>query len=158
MSEMQPSEIAGYLKDKRNVLLLTGALCDELDFDGKPLLDYAAEIAKKMNLPVAATGATIKGLRQRGIENAAKKYAAEIADFVRSSEWRDPIMPVKPEVLVFIGYHPVAARGFISMVGDNAETVSINNVYVKEATYSLPDNSASFMEYQQSLEQLVQAI
>ena len=158
MSVKQPLELAEYLKTKKNVLLLTGALCDELDFDGKSLLDYAADIVRKMNLPVAATGATIKGLRQRGIQNAAHKYAAEIADFMRWPGWRDPIMPAKPEVLVFLGYHPGAAQGFISMVGNNAETVSLNNVYVKEATYSLPDASASFRQYQQYLEQLVQAL
>ena len=158
MSIKQPSEIAKYLKGKKNVLLMTGALCDKLEFDDKLLLDYAADIAKKMDLPVAATGTTLKGLKQRGIQNTAHKFAVEMVDFMRWPEWNDPIMPEKPEVIIFIGYHPAAASGFISMVGNNAETVSINNVYVKEATCSLPDTSASFSQYQENIEQLIQAL
>ena len=158
MSLKQPSEIAAYLKSKNNVLLLTGALCDKIELDGKPLLDYAVDIARKMELPVAATANTVKGLRERGIEKTSKKYAVEIADHVRWPEWKDAIMPEKPETLVFIGYSPTAASGFISMAGKNVETVSLNNVYVEAATYSLPDASASLRLYQENLEQLLRAL
>ncbi|MFA4916560.1 MAG: carbon monoxide dehydrogenase beta subunit family protein [Syntrophales bacterium] len=158
MSVKQPSELAEYLKAKKNVLLLTGELCDKVDWDGKSLLDYAADIAKKLNLPVAATANTAKGLKARAVQGAAKKYAAEIVDFMRWPEWRDKIMPEKPEVLVFIGYHRAASSGFISMVGKNAETVSLNHIYEEEATYSLPDTAASLRQYQQNLEKLIQAL
>ena len=63
MSIMQPQELATYLKSKKNILLLTGALCDEVDFDGKTLMDYAAELAKKLNLPVAAPVLAVKGTK-----------------------------------------------------------------------------------------------
>ena len=66
MSAKQPTELAACLKSKKKVLLLTGALCNEPIFDGKSLLDYAAEIAKKLKLPVAATANTAKGLKERG--------------------------------------------------------------------------------------------
>jgi CO dehydrogenase/acetyl-CoA synthase epsilon subunit len=155
MGVKQPAELAAYLKSKKKSLLLTGALCNELNLDGKLLLDYAAEIAKKLKLPVAATANTSKGLKERGVEGVAKKYAAEIVDFIRWPEWKDPIMPEKPELLILLGYNPIVARGLASGI-KGAETAALGNVYIKEATYSLPD--ASLKQYQQNLEELIKAL
>jgi CO dehydrogenase/acetyl-CoA synthase epsilon subunit len=155
MSAKQPAELATCLKSKKKALLLTGALCDELKFDGKSLLDYAAEIAKKLKLPVAATANTCKGLKERGVEGVAKKYAAEVVDFIRWPDWKDPISPQKPELLILLGYNPTVARGLASGV-KGAETAVLGNVYIKEANYSLGD--ASLKQYQQNLEQLIKAL
>ncbi|MFQ5925643.1 MAG: hypothetical protein ACE5IE_06580 [Dehalococcoidia bacterium] len=154
MSVKQPVELASYIKGKRNVLLLTGALCDEVEFDGKKLLDYAAEIANKIKTPVAATGNTALGLKARGIETAKKKVVAEIVNSMRYP-WLEPIMEEKPELLVFIGYSPAQAASLASTVKDG-ETVVLGNTYVAEATYSLPDASASWAQWRQHLEQLIQ--
>ena len=155
MSAKRPSELATCLKSKKRALLLTGAFFNELNFDGKSLLDYAAEIAKKLKLPVAATANTAKGLKERGVEKVAKKYAAEIVDFIRGPEWKEPITTEKPELLIFLGYSPKVARGLTSGV-KGAETVALGNVYIKEANYSLGD--ASLKQYQQNLEQLIKAL
>ena len=58
MSVNTPKELAGYLKSKKSVLLLAGDLCTKIEFDGKRLLDHAAEIARGIGAPVAATGNT----------------------------------------------------------------------------------------------------
>ena len=50
MSVMQPSQLAEILKSKKTVLLMAGSLCDEVDFNGKKLLDYAVEIANNLNM------------------------------------------------------------------------------------------------------------
>ena len=154
MSVKQPVEVAQYLKGKKDVLLLTGALCDEMELDGKKLIDYAADLAKALNAPVAATANTVVGLKARGVTTAAKKYAAEIVDYMRSP-WHEPIMKNKPAALVFIGYNPVVAKGLTSMVKD-ADTVMLGNVCIEEATYSLPDASPS--QYQRNLTDLIKAL
>jgi len=156
MSVKQPQELASYIKGKKNVLLLTGSLCDKVDFDGKLLLDYAAEIAKKLNAPVAATANTSKGLKERGVDKARKKFVGEILSQLRFP-WLEPIMPEKPDLLVFIGYSPSTGASLASTVKD-AETVVLGNTYVEQATYSLPDASASWAQWRQNLEQLVQAL
>lgn len=156
MSIKQPQELASYIKSKKNVLLLTGSLCDEVEFDGKKLLDYAAEIAKKIKTPVAATGNTVVGLKARGVESAKKKFAGEIVNAMRHP-WLDPIMGEKPELLVFIGYNPAVAASLASTVKDG-ETVVLGNTYVEQASYSLPDASASWAQWRQNLEQLIQAL
>ena len=154
MSIRQPAQLARYLKGKKNVLLLTGAMCDEMELDGKKLIDYAADLAKTLDVPVAATGNSVVGLKAKGVTSAAKKYAAEIMDYMRSP-WREPIMKTKPKALVFIGYNPVVVKGLTSMVS-NAPTVVLGNTYIEEATYSLPD--ASPTQYKRNLEELIKAL
>ena len=157
MGVKQPQELANYIKVKKNVLVLTGSLCDSVDFGGKSLMDYAAEIIKKLGAPVAATANTPLGLKAKGAEpGEKKKYVAEILSALRFP-WMEPIMPEKPELLVFIGYPPAVAASLVSMVKD-AETAVLGNTYVEQATCSLPDASASWAQWRQHLEQLVEAL
>jgi len=157
MSVKQPQELASYIKGKKNVLVLTGSLCDSVDFGGKSLMDYAAEIIKKLGAPVAATANTPLGLKAKGAEpGEKKKYVAEILSALRFP-WMEPIMPEKPELLVFIGYPPAVAASLVSMVKDT-ETAVLGNTYVEQATCSLPDASASWAQWRQHLEQLVEAL
>ena len=154
MSASQPSQIAAYLKGKKNVLVLTGSLCDDTDFNGKKLLDYAPEVAEKIAAPIAATGNTINGLRERNAKAMKKMLAIEVINYLRYP-WQDPIMENKPEVLVFIGYGPAVVQRLISMMKET-DSVVLGNVCIAEATHSLPD--ASLKQWQENLKQLVQAL
>jgi len=153
MSKNTPDELAGYLKSKKNVLLLAGDLCTKIEFDGKKLLDHAAEIARSIGAPVAATGNTPLGFKDKDVKYK-KMYAAEVVNYLRRP-WEDDIIEERPDMLVFIGYNREVARRLISAVKD-AETVNLGERYVAEATYSLPD--ASLGEWHQSLKELVQAL
>jgi len=154
MSVNTPEEMANYLKTKKNVLLVTGSLCDEVELGGRRLLDYAADIAKGLKLPVAATANTAKGLRAREVGGVKKMWAAELVNYLRSP-WQDSIMPSKPEVLVFLGYGPEVARRLVSAV-KSAETVVLGNRCVDEATHSLADTSLAGWE--KALGELVKAL
>lgn len=155
MSVKLPQELAEYFKGKKNILLLTGSLCDEVDFNGKKLLDYAAEVSTKLNAPVAATANTPIGLKAKGAKSVKKMWVAEVINYMRHP-WQDPIMDQKPEVLVFIGYSPTVAGRLASAV-EEADTVVLGNTYVEEATYSLPQSS-SLRQWQQSLEKFIQSL
>lgn len=154
MSVKDPSWLAQYLSSGKKVLLLAGALCDQIELEDKSLLDYVAEIHKKTKAPVAATGNTVNGLRERGVDTN-KAWAAEMVNFMRY-DWQNPIIEGKPEVMVLIGYSPTLASNLVSAVQE-AETVVLGNTYIEEATYSLPDTT-SFKEWQEELTELVQAL
>ena len=154
MSVKDASWLAQYLSSGKRVLIMAGALCDQLELEDKSLLDYVAEMSKKTKAPVAATGNTVNGLRERGIDTN-KAWAAEIVNFMRW-DWQHPIMDAKPEVMVLIGYNPILAANLVSAVQD-AETVVLGNIYIDEATYSLPDTT-SFKEWQKELAELVGAL
>lgn len=153
MSTSKPPQIAKYLKAKKNVLVLTGSLCDEVDFNGRKLLDYAAEVAQKIGAPIAATGNTIRGLSEKGAK-AKKMWAMEVINYLRYP-WQDSVTERKPEALVFIGYSPAVVQSLVSMMPDT-DSVVLGNTYVAGATYSFPD--ASLRQWQKNLEQLIQAI
>jgi len=154
MSVKDAPWLAQYLSSGKRVLIMAGALCDQLELEDKSLLDYVAEMSKKMNAPVAATGNTVNGLRERGIDTN-KAWAAEMVNFMRW-DWQHPIMEAKPEVMVLIGYNPILAANLASAVQD-AETVALGNIYIDEATYSLP-NTTSFKEWQKELAKFVEAL
>ena len=154
MTASQPSQIAEYLKSKKNVLILTGSLCDDIDFNGKKLLDYATDVAGKLAAPIAATGNTINGLRERNVKAIKKMWAIEVINYLQYP-WQDSVIENKPEALVFIGYGPAVAQRLVSMMSDT-DSIVLGNVCIAGATHSLPD--ASLRQWQQNLEQLVQAL
>jgi CO dehydrogenase/acetyl-CoA synthase epsilon subunit len=133
---------------------MAGALCDKLDVDGKSLLDYVADISKKTNAPIAATGNTVTGLRQRGID-VKKAWAIEMANFAHR-DWHHPIMEKKPQVMVLVGYSPLLASSLVSVV-KGVETVVLGDKYVEAATYSLPDKD-SYKAWRKELDDLVAAL
>jgi len=154
MSVKDPSWLAQHLRSGKRVLIMAGALCDKLDVDGKNLLDYVAEISKKTNAPIAATGNTVTGLRQRGI-NVKKAWAIEMANFAHR-DWHHPIMEKKPQVMVLVGYSPLLASNLVSVV-KGVETVVLGDKYVEAATYSLPDKD-SYKAWRKELDDLVAAL
>jgi CO dehydrogenase/acetyl-CoA synthase epsilon subunit len=154
MSVKDPSWLAQHLRSGKRVLIMAGALCDKLDVDGKSLLDYVADISKKTNAPIAATGNTVIGLRQRGID-VKKAWAIEMANFAHR-DWHHPIMEKKPQVMVLVGYSPLLASNLVSVV-KGVETVVLGDKYVEAATYSLPDKD-SYKAWRKELDDLVAAL
>ena len=154
MSAKDPSWLAQHLRSGKRVLIMAGALCDKLDVDGKSLLDYVAEISKKTDAPIAATGNTVTGLRQRGID-VKKAWAIEMANFAHR-DWHHPIMEKKPQIMVLIGYSPLLAGNLVSVV-KGVETVVLSDRYVEAATYSLPDKD-SYKAWRKELDDLVGAL
>jgi len=154
MSVKDPSWLAQHLRSGKRVLIMAGALCDKLDVDGKSLLDYVAEISKKTDAPIAATGNTVIGLRQRGI-NVKKAWAMEMANFAHR-DWHHPIMEKKPQIMVLVGYSPLLASNLVSVV-KGVETVVLGDRYVEAATYSLPDKD-SYKAWRKELDDLVGAL
>lgn len=149
-----PSWLAKHLRSGKRVLIMAGALCDQLDVDGKSLLDYVVDISRKLKAPVAPTGNTVTGLRQRGLD-VKKAWAIEMANFAHR-DWHHPIMEKKPEIMVLIGYSPLLAGNLVSVVKD-VETVVLGDKYVEAATYSLPDKD-SYKAWRTELDDLVAAL
>jgi CO dehydrogenase/acetyl-CoA synthase epsilon subunit len=154
MSVKDPSWLAQHIRSGKRVLIMAGALCDKLDVDGKSLLDYVADMSKKTNAPIAATGNTVTGLRQRGID-VKKAWAIEMANFAHR-DWHHPIMEKKPQIMVLVGYSPLLASNLVSVVKD-VETVVLGDKYVEAATYSLPDKD-SYKAWRKELDDLVAAL
>lgn len=158
MSVMKPKDLGKYIKGKKNPLVITGALCDDLDFpDAKrKLLDFAVDMHKKLKeRPIAACGNTVIGLKQKGVTNTKKMWVGEILEYTRDP-WMDPKIKERPDVLVFLGYTP-KSMGWLCSMATDIETVALGYQAVDQATYSLPD-TVSYTEYRKNLEELVKSL
>jgi len=138
MGVLTPEELARYLKDKRDILVMAGSLCERIDFDGKKLVDYVAAIAHKLKAPVAATGNTMAGLKEKGLQ-AKKMWVAEVMDYMRHP-WKEPLISKRPRLLVFVGYHRDLLEMLVSMLKD-VDTLALGPGHVASATRSVPDLS-----------------
>ena len=154
-------KLAEYLKGKR-VVIVAGELCNEIEFDGKKLLDYAVEISNKLGAPIAAAGNTPLPLREKGAKSVTKMWAIELMNFLRwpwEKEKEHPkIMDEKPEVLLFIGYSAPVAQSLVSTTKEeDCATVVLGSKYIEGATYSFPDSS-SFKQWEQNLKEFVTSL
>jgi CO dehydrogenase/acetyl-CoA synthase epsilon subunit len=154
-------ELAEYLKGK-GVVIVAGELCNEIEFDGKKLLDYTVEISNKLGAPIAAAGNTPIPLREKGAKSVTKMWAIELMNFVRwpwEKEKEHPqIMDEKPEVLLFIGYSAPVAQSLVSTAKkDDCATVVLGSKYVEGASYSFPDSS-SFKQWEQNLKEFIESL
>ncbi|MHC1582291.1 MAG: hypothetical protein ACXQT5_04770 [Candidatus Syntropharchaeia archaeon] len=146
---MTVDKIVDYLKGKKNVLIMAGALCEQVELDGKKLVDYVVEIAKKIGAPIAATGNTSKLLMDKEVR-MQKMWAAEIPFYIKYG-WNETLMEECPEVLVFIGYLPYVERALVTAV--DVDTIVLDNHEIKEATLSFSDFSPE--EWKENLENLI---
>lgn len=154
MSVSTPAQLARAMKGKKGILILTGSLCDQMELGEKKLSDYAADLALKLDAPIAASANTVNALRAKGTR-VEKKLAIEIVEMLRYDGWRDPIMRNRPEVLIFIGYPRGIASGLVSAT-EGAETIVLGTTAIAESTYSSPDQSQS--DFEQSLKSLLKAL
>lgn len=154
-------KLAEYLKGKR-VVIVAGELCNQIEFDGKKLLDYTVEISNKLGAPVAAAGNTPLPLREKGAKSVSKMWAIELMNLMRwpwEKEKEHPkIMDEKPEVLLLIGYSAPIAQSLVSTAKrEDCATVVLGSKYVEGASYSFPDSS-SFKQWEQHLKEFVTSL
>jgi len=154
-------ELAKYLRGKR-VIVVAGELCNEIAFDGKKLLDYAAEISNKLGAPVAATGNTALTLKDKGVKSVKKTWAIELMNCMRwpwEKEKEHPqIADEKPQVLLFIGYRAPIAQSLVATVRkEDGKTVVVGSTYVENATYSFP-NASSLTQWEHNLKEFVDSL
>jgi len=154
-------ELTKYLKGKR-VVIVAGELCNEIEFDGKRLLDYAVEISNKLGAPIAAAGNIAIPLREKGAKSVSKMWAIELMNFVRwpwEKEKEHPqVMDEKPQVLLFIGYSAPIAQSLVSTTKEeDCATMVLGSKYVEGASYSFPDSS-SFKQWEQNLKEFVESL
>lgn len=144
MSASTLEQLARAMKARSNILVLTGSLCDEMELGQKKLSDYAADLALKLNAPIAAGANTVNALRGKGAR-VTKKVAIEIVEMLRYDEWRDKVIPDRPDLLVFIGFPREIARALAS-ASQATETIFLGTAEIAEGTYSMPDQSQVELE------------
>ncbi len=113
MAKFDAQKWVEYIKKHKNPVLVTGDGCDNISLNGKKLVEYAAEIAKKLDCPVAATGNTVLYLKKNDELNIKKMWLAELFRYL-DEDWVDNLSESRPDLLILIGYHPRIVDGMVS--------------------------------------------
>jgi acetyl-CoA decarbonylase/synthase complex subunit epsilon len=148
-----PAEYAHLIKRAQRPLLVLGswALSMHLDgsfqslfghFSGKPLIEYAVEIAKTLNIPICATGHTKKKLLELGVEPASSYDIIEILNHLKDPAWKGVKKEGNHDLVMFLGFRPDLAEQGLSTLKHYAphlKTMTLCKFYYPHASYSLPN-------------------
>lgn len=154
-----PMLAAKTIKEAKRPLLVLGPLLLELEFDGKPAIDYAIEIAKAADLPVVATGHVAKGLWERGFKPDACMPIVNIIDRLRDPEWKGIRGEGQHDVVVFFGISStIASQGLSTLkhFAPHLKTITLCPIYYPTA--DMPMISPPFMPHCEKLNRLIEAL
>lgn len=154
-----PVAIATLIKKAKRPLFVLGPLCLEVNFDGKPAIDYAVEIAKVTNMPVVATGHVMKGLIERGLKPDVYMPLVNIVDRLRDPEWRGVRGEGQHDLVVFLGISSTIAEQGLSTLkhfAPHLKTVTLCPIYYPSA--DMPLIAPPFVPHSERLARLIEAL
>jgi acetyl-CoA decarbonylase/synthase complex subunit epsilon len=137
------SQYASFIQKARRPLLVLGPSLSEWSLDGKPVIDYALEIAKAANMPICATE-TLKGkLTELGVTPDSVYDAVEIANALKDPDWRGVRKEGNHDLVLFFGIRSDLEEQCLSVLKHFAfshlKTMTLDKYYFPNANYSLPN-------------------
>ena len=137
-----PAEYALLIKKATRPLLVVGPRALTMSLDNKPVIDYAIEIARTLNIPVCATAHTRKKLIETGIEPASSYDLIEIINHLKDPQWCGVRKEGNHGLVIFIGVRTDLAEQGLSTLKHYARylrTMTLCKYYYPNASYSLPN-------------------
>jgi anaerobic carbon-monoxide dehydrogenase, CODH/ACS complex subunit epsilon len=148
-------EYAHLIKRATRPLLVIGPRALTMLLDGKPVIEYAVEIAKTLNIPVCATAHTRKKLVELGIEPASSYDLVEIINHLKDPNWAGTRKEGNHDLVIFIGVRTDLAEQGLSTLKHFARhlrTMTLCKYYYPNASYSLPNmKDAKWKEFLDAL-------
>ena len=135
-------EYAHLVKRAKRPLLVLGPRILTMSVEGKPLAEYAAEIAKALDIPVCATGHTQKKLLELGVEPASSYDIIEILNHLKDPEWQGVKKEGNHDLVMFLGIRTDLGEQGLSALkhfASHLKTMTLCKYYYPHASYSLPN-------------------
>lgn len=154
MGNLNGSDCVRFIREHQNPLIVAGEGCNHIKFDHKMLTNYVAEMAQKLDCQVAATGNIIKEIEKHQGIKVKKAWLGELIASLKG-EWADPILPQRPDILIFIGYRPDMIDGMI------ADLKQIDTVHLgpgKSQTAGRCVEDAGLSQWKRYLEEFIGSI
>jgi len=149
------AECAHLIKRADRPLLVVGSRALTMSLEGRPVIEFAAEIARAGNIPVCATAHTRKKLVELGMEPASSYDLIEIINHLKDPQWRGVKKEGNHDLVVFIGIRTDLAEQGLSTLkhyGRHLKTLTLCKYYYPHASYSLPNlKDAKWKEFLDSL-------
>ncbi|HEX75101.1 MAG TPA: CO dehydrogenase/acetyl-CoA synthase complex subunit epsilon [Dehalococcoidia bacterium] len=135
-------EYAHLIKRARRPLLVLGARTLTMSLDGRLLIEYAADIASAIGIPICATAHTKKKLLELGVEPASSYDITEIVNHLKDPEWRGVKKEGNHDLVMFLGFRTDFGEQALSTLKHYAQhlkTMTLCKYYYPHASYSLPN-------------------
>jgi len=150
-------EYAQLIKRARRPLLVLGPKILTVSVEGKPLSEYAVELAQALNIPVCATAHTSKKLLEMGVEPASKYDILEILNHLKDPEWQGVKKEGNHDLVMFLGIRADLGEQGLSTLkhfAPHLKTMTLCKYYYPHASYSLP-NFRKDMQWKDFLDNLI---
>ncbi len=154
------SEYAALIRQARRPLLVLGPKLLEDSLGGKPLLEWALEIARAADLPICAT-AHVKGqLVPLGVNPDSEYDAVEIINHLKDPDWPGVRKQGNHDLVVFFGFRTDFGNQGLSVLkhfAPHLKTMTLCKYVYPNADYALP-NLRKDEDWQKFLEDLLSCL
>jgi acetyl-CoA decarbonylase/synthase complex subunit epsilon len=136
-----PAEYADLIRKAKRPLFVLGPRLLTGSFDGKPLLDYAIDIAKIANLPICATSEVRAKLVERGVKPDSVYEAVEITNALRHADWKGVRKEGNHDLVMFFGIRCDLAEQGLSVLkhfAPHLKTITLCRYYHPNSDYGHP--------------------
>ena len=137
-----PSEYAHLIKRATRPLLVIGTWALTKSLAGKPVIEYAVDIARTLDIPICATAHTNKKLLEMGIEPASTYDIIEILNHLKDPEWKGVKKEGNHDLVMFMGFRTDLGEQGLSTLkhfAPHLKTMTLCKYYYPNASYSLPN-------------------
>ena len=141
MAIEDPGQYANLIKRSRRPLLILGRRVLEIELGGKPLLDYAIEIADASRAPICATAHVAKAMIDKGRKPESTYDVIEIVNFLKDPGWRGVKGEGNHDLVMFLGFRTDIGNQALSTLkhfAPHLKTMTLCKFYYPNADYSLP--------------------
>jgi len=135
-------EYAMLVKKAKRPLLVLGPKILTKTVEGKPLFEYAVEIARALDIPICATAHTKKKLVELGVEPASTYDIIEILNHLKDAAWQGVKKEGNHDLVMFLGFRTDLGEQGLSTLkhfASHLKTMTLCPYYYPHASYSLPN-------------------
>jgi len=154
------SEYAALIKQARRPLLVLGPKLLEESLGGRPLLEWALDIAKAANMATCAT-AHVKGkMVTLGVKPDSEYDAVEIVNHLKDANWKGVKKEGNHDLVLFFGFRTDFGNQSLSVLkhfAPHLKTMTLCKYVFPNADYTLP-NLRKDEDWQMFLEDLLSCL
>ncbi|MFA4916040.1 MAG: CO dehydrogenase/acetyl-CoA synthase complex subunit epsilon [Syntrophales bacterium] len=136
------AEYVKLIKKAKRPLLVLGPLLIEGAIDGKSLMEYALEIAKRADIPICATAHVSGKLSELGVKPDSEYDIMEIINALQHPDWMGVKKEGNHDLVIFFGIRSDLGEQGLSTLkhfAPHLKTMTLCKYYFPNANFSLPN-------------------
>lgn len=154
------AEYAALITKAERPLLVLGPKLLEDKLGGRPLLEWALDIARAADLPICATAHVKGGLAPLGVQPDSEYDAVEIINRLKDPGWPGVRKQGNHDLVIFLGFRTDFGNQGLSVLkhfAPHLKTMTLCKYVYPNADYALP-NLRKDEDWQRFLEELLSCL